>query len=130
MTKTKTIYDAGLFAVFTSHDREFGVGMKSRSMSRDEARQLLEHEVVLSPALVRSELERYTFLDPGQAASYFCGYLALTELRTDAERILGPDFDRRAFHDLVLSQGLLPMPLLRKAVVDELTRSATLAGEE
>jgi uncharacterized protein (DUF885 family) len=102
-------------------------GLQAGTISREQALRLLRHDVVLSPALAEQELERYTFLDPGQAASYFCGYLALMELRADAELVLGPRFERRAFHDLVLSQGLLPVPLLRKAVLEELSRPAALA---
>jgi uncharacterized protein (DUF885 family) len=61
--------------------------------------------------------ERYTFRSPGQAPSYYCGYTRLMELRTDVERLLGDRFDRRAYHDFILAQGLLPPALLRKAVM-------------
>ena len=43
----------------------------------------------------------------------------LMELRTDAERALGDRFDRQAYHDFVLAQGLLSPTLLRKAVVEQ-----------
>jgi hypothetical protein len=95
--------------------------LQAGTISRQEVLQVLQDDVVLSPAMAEQEIERYTFLDPGQAASYFCGYLALMELRADAERIMGKRFHRRAFHDLLLSQGLLPLPLLREVVVNELT---------
>jgi uncharacterized protein (DUF885 family) len=39
------------------------------------------------------------------------------ELRTDVERLLGDRFDRRAYHDFILAQGLLPPSLLRQAVM-------------
>jgi len=64
------------------------------------------------------EIERYTFWAPGQATAYFCGYSRLMELRADAERTLGDRFDRRAFHDFVLAQGVLPPALLRRAVLE------------
>jgi uncharacterized protein (DUF885 family) len=41
------------------------------------------------------------------------------ELRAEVERILGPKFDRQAFHDFLLAQGVLPPSLLRKAVFEE-----------
>jgi uncharacterized protein (DUF885 family) len=69
--------------------------------------------------MAMQEVERYTFWAPAQATAYFCGYQRLLELRTDVERALGDAFDRRAFHDFVLSQGLLPPALLRKAVMEE-----------
>jgi len=97
-------------------------GMQSGEISEAEALRLLEHEVVLSPALARQDVDRYTFLDPGQATSYFCGYLRLMELRAEAERKMGDRFDRLAFHDFVLGQGLLPARLMRKAVMEGFVR--------
>jgi len=94
-------------------------GLQLGEISRDEAFRVLEHEVVLSHAMAQQEVERYTFLAPAQATAYFCGYQRLMELRTDVERALGDGFDRRAFHDFVLSQGLLPPALLRKAVMED-----------
>ncbi len=84
-----------------------------------EVQRILEEEVVLSTAAATSEVQRYTFLAPGQATSYFTGYQRLMELRTDVERKLGDEFDRKAFHDFVLAQGLLPPALLRQAVMEE-----------
>jgi hypothetical protein len=93
-------------------------GLQLGEISREEAFRVLEHDVVLSHAMALQEVERYTFWAPGQAPSYFCGYQHLLELRTDVERTLGDRFDRRAFHDFILAQGLLPPHLLRKAVME------------
>lgn len=82
----------------------------------DAVRRILRDEVVLSPAMVRQELDRYMFRAPGQAASYFYGYARLQELRAEAEVALGPRFDRKAFNDFVLAQGLVPPELLARAV--------------
>ncbi|HKA24666.1 MAG TPA: DUF885 family protein, partial [Candidatus Eisenbacteria bacterium] len=60
---------------------------------------------------------------PAQAPSYFCGYQRLLEIRTDAERALGPRFHRLKYHDFLLAQGLLPPSLLRKAVFEEFVPS-------
>jgi hypothetical protein len=95
-------------------------GLNLGTLSREEAARVLEADVVLSPAMVRQEIDRYTFRDPGQATSYFCGYMRMMELRADAERLLGPRFERRSFHDFILAQGLLPATLLRQAVLTEL----------
>jgi len=54
--------------------------------------------------------------------SYFYGYARMRELRMKAEIALGARFDQRAFHDLVLQQGLLPPRLLERAVLEELGR--------
>jgi hypothetical protein len=92
-------------------------GLQLGTISREEAFRVLENDVVLSHAMALQEVERYTFRAPGQAPSYFCGYQHLMELRTDVERKLGDRFDRQAFHDFLLAQGLLPPDLLRKAVM-------------
>lgn len=88
-------------------------------MTREEAYGVLENDIVLSPAMAKQEVERYTFRAPGQAPSYFVGYARLMELRTDVERMLGKDFDRQSYHDFILAQGLIPPALLREAVMSE-----------
>ena len=93
-------------------------GLQLGTITRDEAFRVLEQDVVLSHAMALQEVERYTFRAPGQAPSYFCGYQHLMELRTDVERKLADKFDRQAFHDFLLAQGLLPPALMRKAVMD------------
>ena len=74
-------------------------------------------EVVLSAAMARQEVDRYSFRSPGQATSYYYGYSELMEIRAAAELALAAAFDQLAFHDFILDQGLLPPPLLRKAVM-------------
>ena len=80
---------------------------------------LLENEVVGSKAFATEEVERFTFRMPGQAVSYFDGYTRLLEIRQAAEKTLGPKFNVQKFHDFILSQGLLPPDLLRKAVMED-----------
>jgi uncharacterized protein (DUF885 family) len=75
--------------------------------------------VVLSEAMANQEVERYTFRAPGQATSYFYGYTRLLELRGDVEKALGKKFNQQKFHDFILSQGMLPPDLLRKAAFSE-----------
>jgi hypothetical protein len=91
-------------------------------VSREDAYRMLKNDVVLSDGMAQQEVERYTFRAPGQATSYFCGYTRLMEMRTDAERILGARFDRQAYHDFILAQGLLPPVLLRKAVMEDFVK--------
>lgn len=85
-------------------------------MTVDQARHVLADEVLLSPAMVNSEIRRYTIDEPAQACSYFYGYNQLRELRAETEKALGDKFNARQFHDFVLDQGLLPPPLLRAAI--------------
>ncbi len=85
----------------------------------EQAHKILTGDVGLSEAMANSEVERYTFRSPAQATSYFYGYTRLMQLRKDTEKALGPRFNQQKFHDFILSQGLLPPALLRKAVVDD-----------
>jgi hypothetical protein len=85
---------------------------------RDSAERILSQDAGFSPAMVKQEADRYTFRAPGQAGSYFHGYTQLIELRAETELALGDQFDRKAFNDFLIGQGLLPLPLLAKAVRD------------
>jgi uncharacterized protein (DUF885 family) len=71
--------------------------------------------VVLSDAMARQEVERYTFRLPGQATSYFYGYIRLLELRAEVEKIMGSRFHLKEFRDFLLAHGLLPPAQLREA---------------
>jgi hypothetical protein len=88
-------------------------------ITRPEAERVLLEDVVLSKAMTRQELDRYTFNSPGQAGSYFYGYSRIMQLRAETEVALGPKFDRMAFNNFLLDQGLLPPDLLAKAVREE-----------
>jgi uncharacterized protein (DUF885 family) len=72
---------------------------------------------MLSPAMATQEVQRYTFRMPGQATSYYYGYIRLLELRAEVEKKLGSKFDAKAFHDFILSQGLLPPAIMRKTAL-------------
>lgn len=85
----------------------------------DEARRILSQEAGFSPAMVKQEVDRYTFRMPGQAGSYYYGFTQLTDLRIAAELALGDKFDRQAFNDFIVNQGLLPIGLLSKTVRED-----------
>jgi uncharacterized protein (DUF885 family) len=87
-------------------------------ITKEQALRVLKEEEVLSDAMANSELERYTFRSPGQAVSYFYGYTRLREIRTELEKKLGSRFNQKEFHDFVLSQGLLPPDMLKRAVME------------
>ena len=86
---------------------------------RDTAFDWLVNKVGLSKAMARQEVDRYSVKSPGQAGSYFYGYSQLMQLRTETEIALGDRFDRKAFNDFLLDQGLLPPKLLAKAVREQ-----------
>jgi hypothetical protein len=92
--------------------------LQSGKVTPAQAYEVLEKDVMLSHAFAKEEVERFTFRAPGQANSYFYGYTRLLALRKETEAALGSKFDQRKFHDFILSQGLLPPDLMRKAVLD------------
>ncbi len=92
------------------------------AISRDDAERFLVEQCAMSRAMAASEADRYAFRMPGQATAYYYGYLNLMRLRTEVELALGEGFDQKAFHDFVISQGLLPPDLLRRAVLETFQR--------
>jgi uncharacterized protein (DUF885 family) len=93
--------------------------LQSGAVTPARAYEVLEKDVVLSHAFAKEEVERFTYRAPGQANSYFYGYTRLLSLRREVEATLGAKFDPQKFHDFILSQGLLPPDLMRKAVLEE-----------
>jgi len=63
------------------------------------------------------EVDRY-MANPGQALGYMIGQLKIMELRDRARQKLGPRFDIRRFHNAVIDNGSLPLPVLER-VIDE-----------
>ena len=89
------------------------------------AKRLLMEDVVLSEPMAKQEIDRYTFVSPGQATSYFYGYIKLEALRARTQLALGDRFDVQAYHDFIINEGLLPIDLLEKAVAEDFVASRT-----
>ena len=75
-------------------------GIHSKRWSREEAIEYLLENTPNPKGDVVKAIERYIAM-PGQATAYMIGKLKIMELREEARRALGEDFDIRAFHDEV-----------------------------
>ncbi len=71
----------------------------------------------LPPQEAQSEVRRYITL-PGQATGYKIGMIKIVELRRRAEAALGPKFDIKGFHDLLIASGSQPLSILERRVDD------------
>ena len=90
-------------------------GVHHKGWSRDQALAYLRDNTALSEHEVTTEVDRYISW-PGQALSYKLGEIAIMRLRREAEAALGTKFDVRKFHDVLLAQGSLPLPVLESQV--------------
>jgi uncharacterized protein (DUF885 family) len=90
-------------------------GLHSKGWTRDQAIQFMLENTALSRGNIEAEVNRY-MVDTGQALAYKFGELKIRELRSRAEKELGPAFDLRAFHDTVLENGEVPLDVLEPHV--------------
>ena len=92
-------------------------GIHAKGWTEDQAVDYMIKTGRQAPDAARSEVRRYITL-PGQATGYKIGMLKIVELRAKAEKELGPKFDIRAFHDLLIGSGSQPLPVLERRVND------------
>jgi len=90
-------------------------GIHAMHWTREQSMQFFAQNTLLSEGNIRREVERY-FDDPGQATSYMIGQLRILELRDRARQALGPRFDIRDFHAVVIENGALPLDVLGELV--------------
>ena len=97
-------------------------GIHAMGWSRQQVIDYMASNTALSLHEVTTETDRYISW-PAQALSYKLGELEIRALRRLAEERLGADFDLRAFHDLVLQNGSIPLATLRRVVERHLDAS-------
>jgi uncharacterized protein (DUF885 family) len=90
-------------------------GLHSMGWTRDQAISFFRENAAKTDQDIIVEVDRY-IVWPGQALGYKMGQLKIRELRTDSEQKLGPKFDVRQFHDIVLGQGAVPLEVLEQQV--------------
>jgi uncharacterized protein (DUF885 family) len=90
-------------------------GIHAKRWTRDQVMDYFRQNTPNPERDIFTETNRY-IVNPGQATAYKIGQLKIIELRELAKKELGPEFDLRAYHDLVLKNGALPMDLLEENV--------------
>ncbi|MBX7168995.1 MAG: DUF885 domain-containing protein [Pirellulales bacterium] len=90
-------------------------GMHYLGWSRQQAIDFMIANTALTQHNVEAEVDRYIAW-PGQALAYKTGELHFRQLRRESEERLGERFDIRAFHDVVLASGAVPLPVVERNV--------------
>ena len=90
-------------------------GIHSRKWTREEAIAYMNNNLAYSESYNIRQIERYIVM-PSQATAYKIGMLKIQQLRARAQNILGKKFDIREFHDVVLKDGAVSMPILENNI--------------
>ena len=105
----RLVVDTGIHAMGWSRARAIAYFTANTALTRDN---------------IAREIDRY-FVYPGQACAYQLGKNKILELRERSKAALGQGFDIRAYHDTVLQNGALPLPVLETIVNDWVRSRAT-----
>jgi uncharacterized protein (DUF885 family) len=111
------VYRLGMLAMDSMRAGRLVVdtGMHAKGWSRAQAVAYLRENTPMADLDINNEVDRYIAY-PGQALSYMVGRLEIQRVRRAAEESLGSRFDIRAFHDVVLGNGPLPLAVLDEVV--------------
>ena len=90
-------------------------GIHAKGWTRAEVVAFMLENTALSEHEVNTETDRYIAW-PGQAISYKMGEIKIRELRKKAQEQLGAKFDIKDFHEIILEQGTVTLPILEKRV--------------
>jgi uncharacterized protein (DUF885 family) len=90
-------------------------GIHAMGWSRSQAIAFFEQNAILAKDNIINEVDRYIAW-PGQALAYKLGEREIRRLRSEAETRLGPKFDVKSFHDLLLGGGAVSLPVLREQI--------------
>ncbi|HWH17918.1 MAG TPA: DUF885 family protein [Allosphingosinicella sp.] len=95
-------------------------GIHAKRWSREQATEYFISTTGIARGRSQGEIDRYTVW-PGQATSYKVGHIMWDRLRSEAKARLGPRFDLRDFHQVLL-QGSVPLTILERLVNERIER--------
>lgn len=90
-------------------------GIHALGWTREEAITYMREKTGMGEREAITEVDRY-IVWPGQALAYKVGEISIQRWRQEAQEALGDSFDIRAFHDMLLGQGALPLDVCEKMV--------------
>ncbi len=90
-------------------------GLHAKGWTRQQAIDYMMENSLLAQNNIVNEVDRY-ITTPGQALAYKLGQLEILRLREEATRRLGERFDIKSFHDAVLGNGAVALPVLRQQI--------------
>jgi uncharacterized protein (DUF885 family) len=96
-------------------------GIHAKGWTREQAIDYMTGTTGMTESDATSEVERYMAL-PGQACAYKVGQLKILELRDKAQKELGPKFNLKDFHTVVLENGAVPLTVLERLVDEWITK--------
>ena len=99
-------------------------GVHEKHWTREQMVQYFHDHTAMDDITIQEEVDRYIAW-PGQALAYDMGRLKILELRAEAQKALGKNFDLRAFHDEVLDSGALPLDILQQRVEEWIKQQET-----
>jgi prolyl oligopeptidase len=108
-------YGALTFEMWRACRLVVDTGIHEKRWTRDEAYEYMRKYTPNSDKDIQSEIDRYISW-PGQALAYKIGELKIKNLRSKSEKALGDKFDIKKFHDEILKNGAVPLPLLEKNI--------------
>ncbi|MCH9696170.1 MAG: DUF885 domain-containing protein [Gammaproteobacteria bacterium] len=91
-------------------------GIHTKGWTRQQAVDYMMNNTGWAPVDIQNDINRYISW-PGQANAYMLGMLEIRRLRTLAESTLGKKFDLREFHDRILENGSMTLPMMEQAVM-------------
>lgn len=103
------------YEVFRAARLVVDTGIHHYQWSEEQANEYMLEATPMPAGDIANEVRRY-IVWPGQAVSYKVGMLTILELRGRAQEALGEDFDWGEFHDVVLTNGSVPLSLLEELV--------------